>query len=57
LALCNLPFQRGSRIKLYNALALPILLHGSKSWTVKSKDKSRVTAAEMKFMKKIAKYT
>jgi hypothetical protein len=38
-------------------LALPILLYGSETWTVKSKDKSRLTAAEMKFMRKTAKYT
>jgi hypothetical protein len=38
-------------------LALPVLLHGSETWTGKSKDKSRLTAAEMRFMRKTAKYT
>jgi hypothetical protein len=42
---------------LYNTLALPVLLYDSKTQTVKSKDKSRVTAVEIKFMKKTAKYT
>jgi hypothetical protein len=49
--------QKGTRIKLYNTLALPILLYGSETWTVKSKDKSRLTAAEMKFKRKTARYT
>jgi hypothetical protein len=38
-------------------LALPVLLYGTKNWTVKSKVKSRPTAAEMRFMRKTAKYT
>jgi hypothetical protein len=38
-------------------LALPILLHGNEKWAVKSKDKSRLTAAEIKFMWKTVKYT
>jgi hypothetical protein len=49
--------QKGTRIKLYTTLALAILLYGSKNWTVKSKDKSRLTASEMRFMRKTAKYT
>jgi hypothetical protein len=42
---------------LYNTLALPVLLCGSETWTVKSKYKSRLTAAEMRFVRKTAKYT
>jgi hypothetical protein len=42
---------------LYNTLALPIVLYDSETSTVKSKDKSRLTAAEMKFIRKTAKYT
>jgi hypothetical protein len=37
--------QKGTRIKLYNTPALSISLYGSENWTVKSKDKSRLTAA------------
>jgi hypothetical protein len=44
-------------VREYNhALALPVLLN-SENWTVRSKYKSRLTAAEMKFMRKTAKYT
>jgi len=38
-------------IKLYNTLALPVLLYGSETWTVKARDGRRITAAEMKYMR------
>jgi hypothetical protein len=38
-------------IKLYNTLALPILLYGSENWTIKAKEVIRVTAAEMKYVR------
>jgi len=40
-----------TRIKLYNTLALPILLYGSETWTIKARDARRITAAEMKYMR------
>jgi hypothetical protein len=47
-----------TRIKLYNILALPALLHGSENWTIKATDaRRRITAAEMKYMRKTARYT
>jgi hypothetical protein len=39
-----------TRIKFYNTLALPVLLYGSETWTVKVRDTRRITAAEMKYM-------
>jgi hypothetical protein len=44
-------------MKLYTTVALPVLLYGSETWTVKSKDKSRQTAAEIRSMRKTAKCT
>jgi len=44
-------------IKLYNTLALPVLLYGSKTWTIKARDARRITAAEMKYMRRTAGYT
>ena len=41
-------------IKLYNTLALPVLLYGSETWTVKARDARRITAAEMKYMRRTA---
>jgi hypothetical protein len=46
-----------TRIKLYNTLALPVLLYGSETWTVKARDARRITAAEMKYMRRTARYT
>jgi len=46
-----------TRIKLYNTLALPVLLHGSETWTIKARDGRRITAAEMKCMRRRAGYT
>jgi len=33
------------------------LLYGSETWTVKARDGRRITAAEMKYMKRTARYT
>jgi hypothetical protein len=46
-----------TRIKLYNALVLPVLLYCSETWTVKAKDARRITAGEMKYMRITAGYT
>ena len=45
------------RIKLYNTLALPVLLYGSETWTIKARDARRITAAEMKYMRRTAGYS
>jgi hypothetical protein len=41
---------------VYITLALPVLLYGSETWTIKARDARRITAAEMKYMRK-AGYT
>ena len=41
---------------MYNTLALPVLLYGSETWTIKAKDARRITAAEMKYMRRRAGY-
>ena len=46
-----------TRIKLYNTLALPVLLYGSETWTNKARDTERMTAAEMKYVRRTAGYT
>ena len=46
-----------TKLKLYNTLALPVLLYGSESWTIKARDARRITAAEMKYMRRTAGYT
>jgi len=44
-------------IKLYNTLALPVLLYGNETWTIKASDARRITATEMKYMRRTAGYT
>jgi hypothetical protein len=39
---------------LHNTLALPVLLYGSETWTIKARDARRITAAEMKYMRRTA---
>jgi len=46
-----------TRIKLYNTLALPVLLYGSETWTIKASNVRRITAAEMKYMRRTAGYS
>jgi hypothetical protein len=43
-------------IKLYNTLALPMLLYGSETWTIKARDTRIMTAAEMKYMRRTSGY-
>jgi len=51
------PFKK-TRIKLHNTLALPVLLYSRETWTIKARDSRRITAAEMKYMRRIrAGYT
>ena len=46
-----------TRIELYNTLAPPVLLYGSETWTIKARDAREITAAEMKYMRRTARYT
>jgi len=45
-----------TRIKLYNTLAFPVLLYDSETWTIKASDARRITAEEMKYMRRTAGY-
>ena len=41
-----------TRIELYNTLVLPVLLYGIETWNIKASDTRRITAAEMKNMRR-----
>ena len=43
-----------TRIKPYNTL---VLLYGSETWTITARDGRRITAAEMKYMRRTAGYS
>jgi hypothetical protein len=49
--------RKKTRIKLYSTLALPVLLYGNETWTIKARDARRITAAEMKYMRRTPAYT
>ncbi|KAJ4437220.1 hypothetical protein ANN_17355 [Periplaneta americana] len=49
--------QRHIRIRLYKTLARPVLRYGSETWTLRKYDASRITASEMRFMRRTAGYT
>jgi len=40
-----------------NTLALPALLCNNENWTIKARDARRITAAEMKYMRKAGEFT
>jgi hypothetical protein len=45
-----------TRIELSNTPGLPVLFYGSETWTIKARDTRRITAAEMKYMRRTAGY-
>ena len=46
-----------TKLKLHNTVALPVLLYGSESWSITARDGWRITAAEMKYIRRRAEYT
>jgi len=44
-----------TRMKLYITLALPVLLYGSETWTIKVGEARIITGAEMKYMRRISR--
>jgi hypothetical protein len=49
--------QRQTRLQRYYTLTVPTLLYGTKTWMLKDQQKSSITAEEMTFLRKSAKYT
>ena len=45
------------QIKFYKVTAVPVLMNGSKNWSLNRSDKWKIEAAEMKFLRPIAGYT
>jgi hypothetical protein len=48
--------QKHTRMKIYNDLALSTSLYECETRAVREQDKSRITSAEMKFVRRTAKY-
>jgi hypothetical protein len=49
--------QKHTRIRLYKTLARQALCYGSEAWNTRKGDSNRLTACEMKFMRRTAGYT
>ena len=49
--------QKHNKLIIFTTLALPTLLYRCETWAIREEDKSRITSAERKFMRKMAKYT
>ena len=49
--------QKHTSTRLYKTLARPDLCYGSEAWTLRKVDENRITASEMKFMRRKAGYT
>jgi len=42
--------QKHTHMPLYKMLARPVLCYGSEAWTMPNREKSRITASEMRFI-------
>lgn len=42
-----------TKTTIYNAVAVPIMTYGSETWPISTKHESKLTASEMKFLRKI----
>jgi hypothetical protein len=51
------PIQKHERIRVYRIAARCVLTFGSEAWTVWKTEESRMAAAEMKFMRRMARYS
>jgi hypothetical protein len=40
-------------MKYYKTMAVPILTYGSKSWVISKKDKDKIQATEMRFLRRV----
>jgi hypothetical protein len=49
--------QKHTRIKVYNTLARSILTYGSEAWIIRKSVRTRITANEMRFLRRTAGYT
>jgi hypothetical protein len=49
--------RRETRLRIYNTFAVPMLKYGCEVWALRKADKKRITAAEMRFMRRTAGYT
>ncbi|KAJ4432143.1 hypothetical protein ANN_20759, partial [Periplaneta americana] len=45
--------RKETKLKFYKTMAVPVLTYGSESWIIKERDKSKLQAAEMRFLRRV----
>ena len=53
----NKELSKEAKLRVYNAVVVPILVYGCEAWVLKERDKSRVQAIEMKVLRGVAGVT
>jgi hypothetical protein len=48
--------RKETLLRFYKIMAMPTLLYGSECWTLTKRQKSRLEAAEMRFLRSVAGY-
>ena len=49
--------QDKTKLQIYNSIYIPTLTYGAESWPLTTKNQSKITAAEMKFLRRIKNKT
>ena len=45
--------RKNTMMKFYRSMSIPAVTYGSETWTITNKNMSRITAAEMRFLRKV----
>ena len=49
--------SKNTKISIFKSIYRPVLLYGCETWTLNQQDKSRIQAAEMKYLRRVAGFT
>jgi hypothetical protein len=53
----NNKMRKDAQIKFYKPLEVPMLMYGSKIWTIFRRQKKQIVTAEIKFLRSVAGYS
>jgi hypothetical protein len=45
--------RKTTQMKFYKVMALPVLLYGSETWAIKTKDMNKIQATEMRYLRSV----
>jgi hypothetical protein len=49
--------RKETNLMFYKIMAVAVLLYGSETWTPRKRDRNRIQAAEMKYLRTVKGYT